>query len=100
MTRVWIAQCLCPQQHVILAVAGEAENRGEAQATIVNPLRAHVGRLLQAEVFNPWCPSCQFPAESWNYKLSRTRFLSMEDAEPDLQRGESGQAVRREVFGG
>jgi hypothetical protein len=50
MTRVWIAQCLCPQRHAILTSAGEAADRDEAEDDIEQPLR---GRIAVVRVRKP-----------------------------------------------
>lgn len=99
MTRVWIAQCLCPQRHAILAASGEAEDQASAEETLIKPLRRHVERMIGSGTFNPWCGLCRAPMESWRYEVGRTRFCSMAEAEPALRENERAQAMIRRTFG-
>lgn len=50
--RVWIAQCLCPSRHTILAAAGEANSAGEAETKVRAPLREQLAELLRDKVLN------------------------------------------------
>jgi hypothetical protein len=98
--RVWIAQCLCPQRHCIMATAGEAENRRAAEATVGALLRANVKAKLLSGEFNPWCGLCHAAAESWRYEVARSRFRSMAEATPALKESEGQQQVTRALWGG
>jgi hypothetical protein len=97
--RVWIAQCLCPQRHAILAATNEADDRSEAEATLIAQLRTHVRRMIGSGTINPWCGLCKAPVESWRYELGRTPYRSIEEAEPSLRQSERAQAAVREAFG-
>ena len=99
MTRVWIAQCLCPARHCIMAGVGEAETRREAEDDIAKPLRETVAEALNKGIANPRCGICKAPADTWIYDLSRTPFRSMKEAEPHLRINEAEQALAREMFG-
>lgn len=99
MSTVWIAQCLCPKRHTILAAAGGADDREAAEDGLLTPLRGHIAGLLAGGTFNPWCGLCKSPSEAWTYELARTRFRSMEEAMPELRRSEAEQAVTRALFG-
>lgn len=83
--RVWVAQCLCPQQHAILAASAEADSEEAAQA-ISRLLREHVTKLLHDGLFNAWCGICHAASKTWRYELGRTRFVTMADAESELRR--------------
>lgn len=96
--RVWIAQCLCPQRHAILAAANEADDRKEAEDLIAQ-LRTQVTRMIGSGTFNPWCGLCKAPIESWFYELRRMPFHSMQEAEPVLRQSERAQASTRRAFG-
>lgn len=96
--RVWIAQCLCPQRHAILAAAKEADDRSEAEALIAQ-LRTQVTRMIGSGTINPWCGLCQSPIESWLYELDRTRFATMREAMPALRFSEREQAELRRAIG-
>lgn len=97
--RVWIAQCLCPQRHAILAVSSEAEDRQAAEESLIKPLREQVTRMIGSGTINPWCGLCAADVETWTYELGRTRFASMQEAEPELRQNEREQAHVRRLFG-
>jgi hypothetical protein len=99
MNRVWVAQCLCPARHCILAAAGLAANEAEAAAEIGSSLVNAVGEALRAGLLNPRCGLCRADTETWSYEVGRTRFSSMEEAAPLLQRLEDEQAAARAAFG-
>lgn len=96
---VWIAQCLCPQRHAICAAGGEAEDQPTAEKTLITPLRTQVTRMIGSGTINPWCGLCRAPLESWRYEVGRTRFASMQEAEPALRQNEQEQAQVRRLFG-
>lgn len=97
--RVWIAQCLCPQRHAIMATAGEAENEPEAQEAILKPLRQHLASAVIVGAINPHCGLCNAQIETWNYEVARTRFRTLKEAEPELRKAEGEQVVMAAIFG-
>jgi hypothetical protein len=94
---VWICQCLCPNRHCILAVAGEAEDRAAA-AEIVEQLEAGVNALANDAAMNPWCAICRAPLADWHLELGRTRFASLEEASSALAQSEADQALTCAVW--
>ena len=99
MTVVWITQCLCPQRHCILATAGEASGRTEAEAKVKAPLVEQVADLLATRELYPWCGLCGARSGTWRYELDRTRWRTMAEAFSELKDCETEQAVARAVFG-
>lgn len=97
--RVWIAQCLCPGRHAILATAGEATSRSEAEKKILAPLRKTIQEALSAGAINPCCALCNSKADTWTYEAGRTRFRTMEEAAPALADHAIGNAIANAVFG-
>lgn len=97
-TKVWIAQCLCPQRHCILAASGEADDRGAAQG-VEKSLRATLARLIEAEVINPWCGLCNARMDTWAYELQPTPWRSMAEADGPLKQSEREQAAIRAAWG-
>ena len=99
LTHVWITQCLCPQRHCILATAGEASGRTEAEAKVKAPLVEQVADLLATRELYPWCGLCGARSGTWRYELDRTRWRTMAEAFSELKDCETEQAVARAVFG-
>lgn len=97
--RVWLAQCLCPSRHAILAASKEARTRAQAQTEIQQPLKAQIDSLLAAGSLNPWCGLCGAKAETWHYEVGRTRFRTMAEAEPELRKAENLNAVTAGLWG-
>lgn len=98
MTRVWIAQCLCPARHCILAAAGEADTDEEARA-LIKPLRGSVAMFIDSRAINPWCGLCKAPADSWTYEVGRTAWASIAEATPALAASAADQQRTAAVWG-
>jgi hypothetical protein len=96
--RVWVAQCLCPDRHCIVAAANEANSEAEAQEITVQ-LRRQVTELLRSGAINPWCGICGAKRATWKYELGRTMFATIHEASPHLARLERENATARELFG-
>jgi hypothetical protein len=96
--RVWIAQCLCPQRHCIMALAGESDSK-EAATNIAWALREQIDEVLRTGLMNPWCGLCKAPEEDWRYEVGRTPFSTMEEAAPVLRKNEAEQAATRAAWG-
>src|SRR5579859_796297 len=97
--RVWLAQCLCPGRHAVLAATCEAETLEEAQHGALEPLKSTIVGLLAAKTLNPWCALCHAPATDWFFETGRTRFASMAEAEPVLQQLQAEQVIANALFG-
>lgn len=98
-THVWIAQCLCQQRHCVVAAANEAESVEVAQAIVLLPLQEQVAEAIAAQVLNPWCGLCHAPASGWKFEVRRTRFASMDEAEPALRQLEAEQIITAAIWG-
>lgn len=96
---VWICQCLCPDRHAMLAIAGEADSEAEAQAAIRTTLRRNVIELLRIGALNPWCAICGAHRATWRYELARTRYATMEEAAPELARLQVGNLTANILYG-
>jgi hypothetical protein len=81
--RVWIAQCLCPQRHAIMAAANEARDRQHAQRLLAE-LKKTVEEWLAKGVINPWCGICHAEKAMWHYEIGRTRWETMTEANAAL----------------
>lgn len=97
--RVWIAQCLCPQRHTILAAAGEVDGDKEAATRVHAPLRATVADMIQLGIINDHCGLCHAKADTWTYEVAPTEFATLEEAQPHLKQLETEQAAVRAVWG-
>lgn len=107
-TRVWVAQCLCPERHAIMAAAGEAAGPGDAEHKIARPLREKIEELLADDVLNPWCGICRAPRATWKWEIGRTRWTSLAEIKPELEKVEAenigvgltwGELLGRKFFG-
>ncbi len=99
MIRVWIAQCLCPQRHCILAASGEVDGEAEAEIALTQPLRYRVASLIRERTLNPWCGICRATLETWTFEVGRTRWETLGEAMTELKRIEAEQVATGVTFG-
>jgi hypothetical protein len=95
--RVWIVQCLCPARHCIAAVTAEADSI-EGARPIERELRRQLDEMMIAGAINPWCGLCGAERPTWRYETARTRFATMAEAQPELERSQAEQAVVNALF--
>jgi hypothetical protein len=95
---VWIAQCLCPARHAIAASYGEAGGQLQAEREVRRPLCLAVALALHAGDINPWCGLCGATSATWQYELARSRFQTMQEAEPEMRRMAAEQAITRAAY--
>lgn len=98
MPKVWIAQCLCPQRHAILAAARECEGAGEA-AILRDELRDQVGEFVTDGILNPRCGLCHAPQTDWSFDLQETAWVSLAEATPALRDLEAANIATGIVLG-
>jgi hypothetical protein len=96
--RVWVAQCLCPDRHCILAAANEAETEVEAQA-IKKELRQQVVAAVQSGAFHGSCAICGADRATWKYEVGRTPWETMAEAHPHLIRIQNENLATNALFG-
>jgi len=90
--RVWIAQALCPARHVIVAGAYEAdaEDRTDpAHSIAFEEIDRELDKLrsmIPSKVMTIGCPVCEAPIDSWGIEAQRTKFKTIEEATPELDR--------------
>lgn len=99
MTRVWLTQCLCPQRHAITAVAGEYRDTATPPKVLEELARQQVTYLLAIRAINPWCGLCHATVDTWRYETNRTRFATMVEAAPVLERSQREQ-ILTSIFAG
>lgn len=99
--RVWIAQCLCPDRHCILAALGEADSPEDAETEVAAKLRRQVAELVKQGAINPWCAICGARQPSWRVETGRTRWRTLPEAEADplFQQLRAANDLTRAVFG-
>jgi hypothetical protein len=96
---VWLAQCLCgSNRHAIAALAGEFDDELHARMTLLTSLGEAVAAILEHGV-NPWCAICGADAKGWRHEFARTRFATMEEAEPELAKSQASNALANILFG-
>lgn len=77
---VWIAQCLCPQRHAIMAAAFDDRETAPAQGE--KELRQAVEKLIEDGAINGYCHICE--SAQLTYETRRTIFTTLEQALPVL----------------
>jgi len=95
---VWIAQCLCPARHAIAASYGEADGQLQAEREVRRALTFAIRMALHAGDINPWCGLCDAASDSWVFELARTRFRTMAEAKPEMERLAAEQAITRAAY--
>lgn len=92
--RVWIAQCLCPSRHCILATAFD-----EAVTSVLTAkagLAVAVDYAIGAGEIDPWCGICRSPA--WTIEAAPTPWRSLQEAEPHLRATEQDNLRTRDYL--
>ena len=88
---IWLSQWLCPKRHCSIAFAWddgqttrqEVEERGR--------------RLYQEGAVNPWCGIC---GQGVQVEHAPTRFKTLEEARPHLERLQRENLLARWLIGG
>ncbi len=93
--RVWIAQCLCPARHCIMAAAFDVSEKPAAAA--IDELNQQIRTLLDARAINPWCGICR--SSERHCEAAPTRFASMAEAWPELLRLQRENLAASRVLG-
>ncbi len=99
MALVWIAQCLCPERHCIMAAATTAETEREARDAVLRPLRNAINQVLAIGAMNPWCALCGAEQPKWTFELGVTAWSNLEEANKELRRAEAEQLALGAIFG-
>jgi hypothetical protein len=98
--RVYIGQCLCgPNRDAIFGLAAEFNNEAEAEATLIQQMHEAVDGLLENGAVKPWCAICGAAREGWRFEVGRTRFATMEEAQPELAKSQVGNLLANLLFG-
>lgn len=58
---------------------------------VETPLREAVATMLRERRINPWCGLCKAMVDTWRYETQRTRFATMAEAKPVLERLQTEQ---------
>jgi hypothetical protein len=102
VTHVWIAQCLCPSRHCILAAADAFDDDPVGVAAALETretLKSAIGKLLTLGWLNPWCGLCHAGKETWTYEVGRTPYATMAEAAPALALSQAAQTSVSAQFG-
>ena len=98
MRKVWICQCLCPDRHCMVAVAGEADGEAAAKAELEPMLSRQVSHLLASGETDPWCGICRIPASQWRFETAMTKFATMAEATGPLRESQDNQRATAELW--
>ena len=91
---IYIIQCLCPNRHCIMALAYDPDDI--AHDVVLAGLQELVGIWIERGKINPWCGICN--SHHWTYEQRRTKYKTMAEAKPELQRLELEQAATRAMI--
>lgn len=86
---IHLTQLLCPQRHCVMALAWD-ERESSAQET-ESELREMFRTAVGKGLLNPFCGLCR--SETLHCESGRTRWSTMEEALPHLQRHEQEQVL-------
>jgi hypothetical protein len=92
--RIWIAQVLCPSRHCIVAVSFDVADTSVNDA--VAALRTKIATSVTLGLLNPWCGLCG--SRVWTIAAGPTRWTTMAEAKPHLERLERENAMARNVL--
>ncbi|HTA46405.1 MAG TPA: hypothetical protein VK789_28375 [Bryobacteraceae bacterium] len=97
---VHIVQCLCPQRHCIIALAYEAPTDADYNFVEISKdaMKALVDEAVKEGRLNPWCGICH--SREWHYEDGVTRFSTVAEAQPELDRVHHENAIARRVLQG
>ena len=90
---VVIVQALCPSRHCILAGAQEGEPK-----ELEWMLRTQIEILVARNAINAHCGLCGAPKRTWTYEAGVSKFATMEEALPEIQRLEAEQLALRQAM--
>jgi hypothetical protein len=93
--RVYIAQLLCPQRHLILVLADEFDT-AEAAERLRKPLKQIYEWLVAQKQINPVCALCQ--SNDFHIEIGRTRFRTVAEAKPELMEAEVRNIATQEYL--
>lgn len=103
-----LVQCLCPQRHAILAFAYKPGTKSQkalgeggdaviiTEANAAEYLRLVVTHLIEKKRIDPWCGICR--STVFTYDDQPTRFKTMAEARPELERLERAQAATAQMM--
>lgn len=94
--KVRIIQCLCPNRHCILAVT-YATNTGKCIPEFADTFRQSVDKLIAQKQITPTCAICGSASTEFTYEDAPTKFKTMEEARPEMERLEEQQRLSREM---
>jgi len=72
---------------------------GDGGAQAEAAFRALIVKALESGVIDPWCGICHARDTTWTFEDAGTRFATMDEARPELERLERENAAARAVLG-
>lgn len=88
---IWLTQWLCPNRHTSIALAWDD------QSTTAEQIEEEGESIYKKGLLNHWCGICR---GELHVEHGRTRFKTMEEAQPYLERIQQAYLVARAIIGG
>ena len=95
--KVYIGQLLCPKRHCFLALAGEYESPETAHRCLAFELGHATAKLKESGLLKFECALCG--ADEFGLDIQPTRFDTLKEAKPELQRLQAEQVMTRIMRG-
>ena len=93
---IHIIQLLCPQRHAIFAVSYDPLEMPDDVALLT--FQSTIEGWIKDQTINPWCGICGAKQGQWSYEQRSTKFKTMEEAMPELKKGEMNQMISRALI--
>lgn len=92
---VWLAQCVCPNGHTIMAYANEAQGLLDAKQSVVDRLHQHMIDRFRDGTIALTCFVCKAHRDQWRFCVARTPYATMVEAQPHFDAVERRNALKR-----
>jgi hypothetical protein len=93
---VLLLLCLCPAQHRIIALAGEAPPATVESMTEL--AKASLEAAIAAKTIKPVCELCKAPRDQWSFEVAELADRTLAEVMPALRASEAEQIATQARF--